>query len=365
MSGLGFMKILILYSSIGNGHWSAAEALVQAFNQFYPDVTVCTEDIFPPLVKDIGTRESLSYFSTIVFPKSYTSMWKSGAIDWLYHASYQITGIDHWVFKAVSECKPDMVVCTQSVPCSIIARYKHKFPGMRLVAVPTDFSIHPYWPHQNVDLMLVPSAESEIPQKFEPTNRVVTGIPVNNTFSCIQMNRGVSYQRITVFAGGSRNASYQYAAGQIMALCQQLANSSTQKHFTFIFGKNQILQNKVISLLRNHGNVNIIGYLEDVSQTIASSDLIVTKPGGLIVAECLALGRPIALLGRGSGQENANAEFIERTGCGCILPEGQELSFLESLTETMVNEMSRQAARQGRQDSSQRAVRAMMELWAA
>jgi processive 1,2-diacylglycerol beta-glucosyltransferase len=43
---------------------------------------------------------------------------------------------------------------------------------------------------------------------------------------------------------------------------------------------------------------------------MAGADLLVTKPGGLIVSEGLAKGLPMALIGPSAGQERANTELL-------------------------------------------------------
>jgi|GEM_PF-7010700 Monogalactosyldiacylglycerol (MGDG) synthase. len=73
--------ILILYSSLGAGHTSAAQALNQAFSQF-PDVTVTVED-------------ALDYASPI-YRNTVTSIYKqlSEKAPQIYRAYYEGTDVE-------------------------------------------------------------------------------------------------------------------------------------------------------------------------------------------------------------------------------------------------------------------------------
>ncbi len=47
---------------------------------------------------------------------------------------------------------------------------------------------------------------------------------------------------------------------------------------------------------------------------MAAHDIVITKPGGLTVAEALALGKPLILCQPAPGVETANLEFLARQG---------------------------------------------------
>ena len=51
---------------------------------------------------------------------------------------------------------------------------------------------------------------------------------------------------------------------------------------------------------------------------MAASDLVVTKPGGLTVSECLAIGRPMLLISPIPGQEEHNAGYLMEEGAAWL-----------------------------------------------
>ena len=52
------------------------------------------------------------------------------------------------------------------------------------------------------------------------------------------------------------------------------------------------------------------GYVSNMHEYMAASDLIVTKPGGLTSSECLAMGLPAVVSKPIPGQEERNSEFL-------------------------------------------------------
>jgi processive 1,2-diacylglycerol beta-glucosyltransferase len=51
-----------------------------------------------------------------------------------------------------------------------------------------------------------------------------------------------------------------------------------------------------------------------MERIMACSDLAVTKPGGLTVSECLAVGLPMVLISPIPGQEERNADYLMEQG---------------------------------------------------
>ena len=66
------------------------------------------------------------------------------------------------------------------------------------------------------------------------------------------------------------------------------------------------------------------GRIDFVDDLVAASDLVVTKPGGLIVSEVLARATPLLIIDPIAGHEEWNADFVAGSGAGMQLryPEG-------------------------------------------
>ncbi len=61
-------------------------------------------------------------------------------------------------------------------------------------------------------------------------------------------------------------------------------------------------------------NARIVGFVPDLPRLMMKNDILITKPGGLIISEALAVGMCIILTEPLPGQERANASFLARSG---------------------------------------------------
>ncbi len=55
---------------------------------------------------------------------------------------------------------------------------------------------------------------------------------------------------------------------------------------------------------------------------MAAADLVMTKPGGLTISECLAMGRPMLLTSPIPGQEEHNAGYLMEEGAAWLAWDG-------------------------------------------
>lgn len=60
---------------------------------------------------------------------------------------------------------------------------------------------------------------------------------------------------------------------------------------------------------------------------MSAADLVVTKPGGLSVSECLANGRPMLLVSPIPGQEERNADYLLEAGAAIKAADTATLEF--------------------------------------
>ena len=89
------------------------------------------------------------------------------------------------------------------------------------------------------------------------------------------------------------------------------------EHFQLIAlaGNNRALLANLRALAAEHpGRLLPLGFTHDVHMLLAVADLVITKPGGLTTAECLAMGKPMLVHSPIPGQEEYNADFLLENG---------------------------------------------------
>jgi processive 1,2-diacylglycerol beta-glucosyltransferase len=65
---------------------------------------------------------------------------------------------------------------------------------------------------------------------------------------------------------------------------------------------------------RHPGRLTPMGYTNTIERIMSASDVAITKPGGLTVSECLALGLPMIVVSPIPGQEERNADYLLEAG---------------------------------------------------
>jgi processive 1,2-diacylglycerol beta-glucosyltransferase len=135
-----------------------------------------------------------------------------------------------------------------------------------------------------------------------------------------------------------------------------LGNLAKSCQVIVIAGKNTQLREKVERMAPGLKNpVRALGYVNNVHQLMASSDIMVTKAGGLSCSEALACGLPLFLMDPLPGQEERNTAFLTGEGAAMAASGVQDLA--EKITAgleqpQLLREMSGAAARLGRPDSA-------------
>jgi processive 1,2-diacylglycerol beta-glucosyltransferase len=163
-----------------------------------------------------------------------------------------------------------------------------------------------------------------------PTDSVyVTGIPIMPIFSrrcdraeCAR-ELGIAPDKTTVLlmTGGAG-----LGGGDLMV--ERLLGLPNDFQLVALAGKNQQLLVKYRSLAAARpGRLFALGFTSTIERVMASADLAVTKPGGLTVSECLAVGLPMVLIAPIPGQEERNADYLIEQGVAVKAPDGVALEY--------------------------------------
>jgi processive 1,2-diacylglycerol beta-glucosyltransferase len=163
-----------------------------------------------------------------------------------------------------------------------------------------------------------------------PRERIhVTGIPVMPQFAApleratCARELGVSPDKFTVLmmAGGAGVGDLDQLAARLLRLPDDL-------QLIALAGRNEALLRELKSLAKSHpGKLFPLGFTTTVERVMTAADLVVTKPGGLSVTECLAKGRPMLLVSPIPGQEERNADYLLEAGAAIKAVDAATLEF--------------------------------------
>lgn len=96
-----------------------------------------------------------------------------------------------------------------------------------------------------------------------------------------------------------------------------------------ISGKNEEMRSlfaQTVSSLHAEDRVKVLEFTKKVPELMSISNLVITKPGGLTTSEGLASNLPILIINPIPGQEEQNAEFLEKSGAGVWLKKHDDIA---------------------------------------
>ena len=365
-------RVLILTASYGSGHNAAARCLVRAFERERCAVTVV--DHFRELVSPLFERASRALYYAML--RRAPLLWSIGYAlgDWMASDSPLALGVTRLGARRLAALLeslwPDAVVTTHATPAtamsSLVAQGRRTPPHTSVV---TDFVAHSQWIARHIDCYCV--AADEVKHEFIargiPAQRiVVTGMPVREEFAepvdpaAARAALGLSDRAPVVLAmAGSRGS-----LGRLPDVARALDAVERPLQGLLVCGHDRYLKRK-LERLTDGTRVRTLGYTDDVRRLMVAADLLVTKAGGLTLAEAMAAELPVLAYGSLPGQERRNERFAARAGIGLVARSYLELVHLldRALGDPDLLERLRARIRRVRRpDATQRIVAAVLEL---
>jgi len=229
---------------------------------------------------------------------------------------------------------PDVVVSTHFLGGDVLTWIKRRHPGPhpRVVQIVTDYEPHPAWISPGVDLYVTPTQATRLGyiRLGVPPDRITdAGIPLRRAFSEVQQHdlralradAGLDPDRFTILlTAGAMGTT------PIEKFFPLLHSLRERTQWVVLAGRNRKLQTRLSEAAQRAGmRATVLGFVENPAPWVYMSDVVVSKGGGLTVAESLALGKPLLLIHPIPGQEQGNARFIQRSGAGYYLKRKEEL----------------------------------------
>ena len=320
---------LILTSDCGFGHRSTANAIDQAMQELHPEdsktviVNPLTEESSAPFLK----QSEQNYDKLVTTnPKFYRFSYELG--NSRVGTGLAEGGLTLVLFrdlqKLIQEINPNAILNTKenlSGPTGTALDLMNE--RRPLYTVVTDLAdVNVMWFNNYPDRYFVASdavRSKAIDYNIDPKKITISGIPVNPGFTVnhaakpeLRTKLGLDPQLPTLlFIGSSRvKGIFEHLeALEIVTLPFQVA---------VIAGGNNELYEKV---RQRHWNfpIQIQNYVTNMPEWMFSADILVTKAGGLVLSEGLAVGLPILMIDFLPGQEEGNVKFIQDNHAGMLV----------------------------------------------
>lgn len=324
------MKVLILTSRFGMGHYCAAEAIKEELLQSDSDDIIEIVDIvkilFPNMYKLIYKVFNLFIcrFSRIYnFINSFVTTHEKTGLKKGYLSK---------INSVVEKYNPDLIVSTWSASSRYISSYKKEYNcEIPLYTYITDVTVHDGWITDMTNMYFVATRDTKemlISKSVNIKKIVINGIPVRQSFKqelpFDSMNNGQAAivkpitdnhqlidenrKKIIIMGGGLG------LIPNINNILEKLQETN-KISITILVGKNKKLLNK---LKNDYPKIDVIGYTNQVYKYMKNADLVITKPGGISTFEAIYSNTPLYVIKPFLSQEVGNAKFIEKMFIGKI-----------------------------------------------
>lgn len=332
------MRILIATITAGAGHVQAAAAIEEAWLAARP--------------KDVVERVDLLKFFSPLHKKVY----QDGYVKLIAHAPgvwgmvfnklddpQLVRKLARWknavgsnsarkFAKFVKHFNPDVVLCTHYLPVELLGGLRKEWPGSPplTISIVTDFEAHALWMEANVDLYCVAAEETRarlVARGAKSEDVLATGIPISAKFSsridaeAVRRHYGLRDDMpvLLVLGGG-------FGMGPVGEILAGLDQIKRPFQTLVVAGRNEELRRDLAAQDRKHPT-HVLGFVSNMHELMAVSDLLVTKPGGLTTSEAMAMGKPLFIINPIPGQESANSDFLLEHGAGAKVNSIDDLPF--------------------------------------
>jgi processive 1,2-diacylglycerol beta-glucosyltransferase len=200
----------------------------------------------------------------------------------------------------------------------------------------TDYYAHHIWIAPGANHYFVAHekiAQQLIKKNISQTQITISGIPVDPIF---YQDKPIDELKNKYQLFQERKNILLLSGGQglidISQAIKVLFRSNTPLNIIAIAGKNKKLENKLKKItVPAHIYLQTIGWTEAIDEYLRLADVVVTKPGGATIAECLALDKPIIIINPIPGPEERNADYLVSNGLAQIVRDTEDLlSYVEN-----------------------------------
>jgi processive 1,2-diacylglycerol beta-glucosyltransferase len=314
--------VLILTAGFGEGHNAASRNIRDALAAAAPALRIEVMDIFKlahPRMNQVLRHGYLFLINRLPGLWSWVFKW----IDKTSVVRRQIGifgGAARLLDRTVRELDPAVIVTT-------FPAYNHlldhlglpatKRPCRRITVVTDSITINSAWYRCHGDLFFVANEDTAAVLRAAGVGEeriAVTGFPTPTVFASMRADkhppRPPEKWRVLFMTNSGRKTAAA-AAEELLGI--------NDVDLTMTVGHDAGLGRRIEEIADRAGRrVRVLGWTPEVPHLMAESHLVISKAGGATVQEALAARTPMVVSQVVPGQEEGNAQLIERNGAGMV-----------------------------------------------
>jgi 1,2-diacylglycerol 3-beta-galactosyltransferase len=332
MPGSELPRVAILTGNMGGGHRSVARSLAEAFEGLALVIPLYLIDDYAPFPFN---AMSATYGPWVNYaPWLWRLAYRFGAsrerVEWAELATYPL--VRRKISPPLITTWPDLVISVHplqiNLPLRILRSAGNRAPFISVVTDPVSPPVA--WFCSDVDLCVVatePARRAALANGMDPSKVEVIGLPIRRAFTethgssrpDVRAALGLRADLpLVLLTGGGAGIGKLLPTAR--TITSQLADGGTPAQMAIIAGNNEVLQRR----LRSEPwpiPVTALGFVENMAEWLAATDLLITKAGPTTLAEAACAGVPVLITGFVPGQETGNVTWIQEHNAGVFAPD--------------------------------------------
>lgn len=300
------MKILIISCSTGGGHNACAKYILEELKD--NNIEAEFKDFYDIVNKKAKKLSEKLYLSTLNGNgKIFKAIYKLGELyskTKLKSPVYLVNKLyKKNLYNYIIQNKIDLVITTHIFPALTLTAIKK----MPFLLVATDYTACPFMEEANPNYYVIQNGIEKdfINKGIDEKKLLKTGIPVSSNFmknaKDIRYNLNIDKEKTILIMLGSMGF------GNINKIVNNLLEIDNTK-IIIVTGSNKELYNK-LKKIKNKKLITL-GYVHNMNDLIYSSDIVVSKPGGLSSTEIASINKPLIHAFAIPGIETINTNFF-------------------------------------------------------
>jgi 1,2-diacylglycerol 3-beta-galactosyltransferase len=319
--------VLFLFSDTGGGHRSAAQAIIEALEVYFPGrVTTEMLDFFveyapPPFDMAVTTYAPMAQVPDLweLGYKLSNGKWRSKLVQdvlWPY--------IRNAAERLVWEHPCDLFLSVHPIINTPILRALGEQHQPYLIVVTDMVTTHAFWYNNSATLTLLPTEEAKargVNIGLDPEKMEVLGQPIADKFrrqteskAALREKLGWPKDRIVALMIGGGEGM-----GPIGEMVKAVDQAQLELTMAVIAGRNETLRHD-LETAGMQTPLRVYGFVENMPDLMNAADIILTKAGPGTISEAFIAGLPIILYSKMPGQEDGNVDYVVGKGAGVWAP---------------------------------------------
>lgn len=324
--------IVFLFSDTGGGHRSAAQAIIEALEIYYPDqVTTEMVDFFVEYAPPPFDLAPATYAQMGQVPE----LWKLGykLSDGKRRSKFIQEVLWPYIRKSTSnlveEHPCDLFLSVHPIVNTPILHALEENPIPYMIVITDMVTTHAFWYSKRATLTLTPTEEARergLEFGLNQDQVKVVGQPIADQYrrpsaSKSDLRKQLGWPQdlpaVLMIGGGE-------GMGPVEETVRAVDAAGLDLMMVVIAGRNQSLKENLESA-KLQSQHEIFGFVDHMPDLMNAADIIITKAGPGTISEAFVAGLPIILYSRMPGQEDGNIDYVVDKGAGVWAPRPEDV----------------------------------------